>query len=98
MIGQNRQIGEAAILYDNNNNRFIYNLITKERYFHKPSYESITQSIEYMRDHAMQNGVKHICMPKIGCGLDRLEWPRVSAIISKTFAKSKIDVTVYVLE
>ena len=96
-IGQNRKIGEAAILYDFRNDKYVYNLITKERYFHKPTYQSITKSIEYMCNHAKDNHVKHICMPKIGCGLDRLQWKQVSNIISKVFVGTGIAVTVYML-
>ena len=97
MTEQNRGIGEAAILYDLENKRYIYNLITKERYFHKPNYNTISQSIQFMRNHAINNKVNHICMPKIGCGLDKLEWPKVSSIITKVFTGTGIAITVYVL-
>lgn len=50
-----------------------------------------------MRDHAVSNSVKHICMPKIGCGLDRLQWNRVAKIIEQAFDGTGIAVTVYVL-
>ena len=72
-------------------------MITKEKYWHKPTYSSIGKSIEYMRDHAVSNSVKHICMPKIGCGLDRLQWNRVAKIIEQAFDGTGIAVTVYVL-
>merc|ERR1719242_686713 len=47
---QGAKIGECAILM--RQSRFVYYLITKERYFHKPTYETITASIRYMRNHA----------------------------------------------
>ena len=64
-------------------------MITKERYFHKPTYDSITATIYYMKNHALSNGVKHITMPKIGCGLDRLQWNNTSA--EATSSSSKVD-------
>jgi hypothetical protein len=36
-------------------------------------------------------------MPKIGCGLDKLEWPRVREMISSTFQDMNFKVTVYSL-
>ena len=64
---QQVQIGECGILL--RQNRYIYYMITKERYFHKPTYNSLTQTLEYMKNHAVINGVDQISMPKIGCGL-----------------------------
>ena len=92
---QKAQIGQCAILM--RQNRFVYYLITKERYFHKPTYQTITASIEYMKNHAVINNVSHISMPKIGCGLDRLQWNRVEAIIRSTFKNTNIKISVYEL-
>jgi hypothetical protein len=38
-----------------------------------------------------------IAMPRMGCGLDRLEWTRVKEILSKTFADSGVVLDVYAL-
>eukprot|EP00483_Globobulimina_turgida_P004593 UN04602 len=92
---QKVKIGECAILL--RQNRYIYYLITKERYFHKPSYYSMTQSLKYMKNHAVIHNVKHISMPKIGCGLDRLQWNKVEQIIKNVFKNTDIKITVYQL-
>jgi hypothetical protein len=34
-------------------------------------------------------------MPRIGCGLDLLEWRRVREMIRETFAGCDISITVY---
>ena len=47
--------------------------MTKEKYSDKPTYDSMRYSLEKMREHAGQHGVKEIAMPRIGCGLDGLQ-------------------------
>merc|ERR1719295_1017237 len=92
---QNVQVGGVGVLP--RQNRYVYYLITKERYFHKPTYDTLTASLETMRNHAVVNEVKHIAMPKIGCGLDRLQWNRVESIIKRVFRGTNIRVSVYEL-
>lgn len=72
----------------------VFNLITKERYFQKPTYESISHALELMRLMAKENGITKIAMPMIGCGLDRLSWDKVSEIIKKTFEDEEIEILV----
>merc|ERR1712228_73429 len=92
---QRAKIGECAILM--RQNRFVYYLITKERGYMKPTYDAVTDSIEYMKNHAVINQVSHISMPKIGCGLDRLAWNRVEEIIRSAFENTNIRISVYEL-
>ena len=40
--------------------RFIYNLVTKEVYHGKPTYDSLRKCLEKMRDHALANKVTNI--------------------------------------
>ena len=78
-------------------NRYIYNLVTKDKYFNKPTYNTILSSLSDMKKHAIKNDVKKICMPMIGCGLDRLQWIRVKDIIHDVFKDSNINVIIYKL-
>ena len=87
------RVGKAAPIQINN--RFIYNLITKEHYWDRPTYDSLRQSLISMRVHALKHNVIEICMPKIGCGLDRLEWKKVRTILDDVFGTGSINITVY---
>ena len=89
----NAMVGEVAPLLVNN--RFVYNLVTKEHFWEKPTYESLKNSLIGMKDHAMQHNVIEICMPRIGCGLDRLEWNKVKSILEEVFGNGSIVITVY---
>ena len=77
--------------------RFVYYLVTKERYFHKPTYNTLERSLIAMREHSVINGVSKISMPKIGSGLDRLDWKQVKEMIEKVFKNTNIRITVYIL-
>ena len=96
LLDQKVNIGEIAILIVES--KFIYNLVTKNRYFDKPTYESLRQCLVAMKEHAVKNQVKNIAMPKIGCGLDRLEWNTVSNLIMNVFLDTPINIDVYLLE
>lgn len=72
----------------------VFNLVTKPRYFDKPTYVSLESSLLTMKGIIERAGIKEIAMPKIGCGLDRLAWPRVEALLKKTFADTDAKITV----
>ena len=76
-------------------NRFIYHLVTKKRFFQKPTYDSLRQSLQAMTKHGNNYKVTHISMPKAGCGLDRLEWHKVERLIKKICAQSSLTIIVY---
>lgn len=72
----------------------VFNLITKERYFQKPTYETLRGALECMKALCVQKGVRRAAMPVIGCGLDRLAWEQVSAVIQDVFSDTGIEILV----
>ena len=50
-----------------------------------------------MCSHAVSNGVKKLAIPRLGCGLDKLNWSAVSKLIEDIFSESGIEITVYYL-
>ncbi len=75
-----------------NENFWIVNLVTKWRYFDKPTYETIEESLKESRPLVRCVKGAKIVMPRIGCGLDGLSWNRVKEIIEKEYIG--LDVTV----
>lgn len=72
----------------------VLNLVTKERYYWKPTYKSMKQALEMMKRVCVANDIHKVAMPKIGCGLDRLEWDKVSEIINDVFKDTDIKILV----
>ncbi|XP_072212317.1 ADP-ribose glycohydrolase OARD1 isoform X1 [Excalfactoria chinensis] len=95
LLDQQKKTGEVAVLQ--RDDRYIYYLITKKKVSHKPTYEDMRKSLEAMKTHCLNNGVTDVSMPKIGCGLDRLDWDKVSAILGEVFEDTDIKITVYTL-
>ena len=91
---QARKVGEVAVLQPTKG-KFVYYLITKPRYFHKPTYGDLEASLTAMASHMSSHNVSALAMPRIGCGLDGLDWPKVEAMIRKVFGKMNVSITVY---
>ncbi|XP_055383550.1 ADP-ribose glycohydrolase OARD1-like [Condylostylus longicornis] len=93
LLDQNVSTGGAAVLKDED--RFIYYLVTKQYSYEKPTYDSLRSSLIDMRNHMIQNDIKKLAIPKIGCGIDGLEWDKVQAELKKVFEKENVEITVY---
>lgn len=83
---------EKALLIDN-----VFNLVTKARYFHKPTYDSLYQALVDMKEQCSTLNITKLAMPRIGAGLDKLSWGKVKDVIEDVFADTDIDIIVYVL-
>lgn len=71
-----------------------FNMITKRLVHEKPTYETFTNSLERVKEIAIKHDVKKLAMPLIGCGLDKLEWDKVSQIIKDIFNDTDIEILV----
>ena len=71
----------------------VFNLITKEKYWQKPSYNSLEESLLEMKEKLSKNK-KKLVIPKIGCGLDRLSWDKVEPMIQEIFKDLDIEIVV----
>ena len=70
-------------------------LVTKVKYWHKPTYESFTEAIISMRELCLEKQITKIAMPMIGAGLDKLSWVKNKRIIQDVFADTNIAILVY---
>ena len=75
--------------------RFINHLVTKKRFFQKPTYDSLRQSLEATTGHANKHKSIQISVPKAGCGLDRLKWYKIERLIKEICAQSNLTIIVY---
>ena len=93
---QCKEVGECAVLTDES--RYIYYLVTKEKFSHKPKLVAVRESVRAMREHCVANGVGELCLPRIGCGLDKLDWSEVQRILIDEFKRTEVKLTVYSLK
>ena len=72
----------------------VANLVTKKRYFEKPTYATLRDALTDLKESVDMSGIQKVGMPLIGCGLDGLDWYKVSAIIKETFADTDVEIKV----
>ena len=89
--------GRGYCLFTETDGVLTANLVTKERYFHKPTLETLKQSLEDLRKQAVERGLKKLAMPKIGCGLDKLQWDEVREVIKDVFKDTEIEILVKIV-
>jgi hypothetical protein len=78
-----------ALLVDN-----VFNLVTKNKCWHKPTYESLRESLEMVREQLDFLDITKLAMPKIASGLDRLEWTKVYEIICEVFEDADVEIVI----
>lgn len=77
----------------------VFNLITKSKYWQKPTYDSLRNALISVKKTIFAlngNNTKDIqlIMPKIGCGLDKLMWKNVKNIIKEVFDDTELDIVI----
>lgn len=86
--------GRGYCLITETNGITVGNLVTKQRYFHKPTLETLRQALEDLCTQALEIKLQRIAMPKIGCGLDRLNWEDVRKIVKEVFGDTEVEILV----
>jgi O-acetyl-ADP-ribose deacetylase (regulator of RNase III) len=81
--------GGDALPIDN-----VFNLVTKANGFQRPTYESLREALEMMKEQIDFLGITKLAMPKIGCGLDRLSWMQVYDIICEVFEDTDVEIVI----
>lgn len=72
----------------------VFNLITKERYYGKPTLITLKSALIKMKEICLKENITKIAMPKIGCGLDQLNWSDVKRLLFETFEDTDIEIFV----
>jgi O-acetyl-ADP-ribose deacetylase (regulator of RNase III) len=98
---QDKQVGQVATLeisMRHSNKKFIYYLITKEHYWEKPRYVDLENALVNLKKHCLEHSIKELTMPRIGCGLDKMDWVVVRALLIHHFGDTDINITVFSLK
>lgn len=94
MRDQHKGIGEVAII-EIHPGRYVFNLITKYRYWMKPTLDTLKSALVNLRLECERKKVKELSIPQIGCGLDRLHLEDVKNIIKEVFNGSQIQIKMF---
>lgn len=75
----------------------IINLVTKARYWNKPTYTDFCNSLKLLCILCKQKNIDTVVMPQIGCGLDKLDWNICKEYINNILVENEINVQVWKL-
>ena len=78
-----------ALLVDN-----VFNLVTKGKVRQRPTYQALADALEDMRYQCEIMDITKLAMPRIGCGLDGMEWVIVEELIKDIFEDMDIDILI----
>lgn len=73
-------------------------MITKPKYYHKPTYDCFERALNSLKQSCLKFKVNELAMPRIGCGLDQLNWDLVKRLIDDIFHDTNIKITIYSID
>lgn len=92
---QMQQKNVTEIAYLKLENRFIFYFIVKENHWQKPTYENFFKTIVELRKICEEKHLSKVAIPKIGCGLDQMNWTQVKTMINYVFKNSNVNIIAF---
>ncbi|MDJ1174375.1 macro domain-containing protein [Roseofilum capinflatum] len=68
---------------------------TKRHWRQNSRIEDIEAGLNWVRHNAVQQGIKSLAIPALGCGLGKLEWSQVGPLMCRYLSDIGIDVAIY---
>ena len=68
-------------------NKTLFHLTTKSKRYEKPRLNRIRLCLNELKDYCVENNIAELHMPKIGSGLDKLNFESIRKIIFEIFEK-----------
>lgn len=84
-------------VWESDDGKTILSLVTKYRYFNKPTLDTLRRSIMNMASVLERNtpiGDIHISMPMIASGADKIHWCKTEKLL-KELLSDRVNITVY---
>lgn len=77
----------------------VFCLVTKNHYWEKPSKKTMFNALVDLKrklqiTEILEKEKLNIAMPKIGCGLDKMNWNVVKELISNTFINTDFNILI----
>lgn len=72
----------------------VYNLITKHKYWQKPTRHDLFASLDLLIAQMRANGERKLALPLIGAGLDRLSWPPTAKYLQQLADQFDLEIVV----
>ncbi|KAJ8949441.1 hypothetical protein NQ318_007542 [Aromia moschata] len=74
--------------------RSVFYLVTKQLSHHKPTYQTVWDTLVELRDVLLSQSIGSLAIPKIASGLDGLDWRVIRSMLEVLFRFTGIEVLV----
>jgi len=91
-MDQNLKVGDVGII--KRHNKYVFYLITKKNSSGKPTMRTMEMALRSLVVLMKNLKLMKLGIPKIGCGLDGLDWDDVKSLIIQEFFGSGIHIIV----
>ena len=92
------RVGGLLVYWDSELSRFIFLLMTKEKYTDVAKYDDLKSCLRELSAHATLKGVLCFAIARIGVADDRLGWTNVAICLESIFQDVYCTLTVYTPE
>lgn len=72
----------------------VFNLVTKVRYFQKPTYKTLYGALTKLRSLVISHSIRYLALPRIGTGCDKLDWDIVKPMIEDIFRNIECEIVI----
>lgn len=96
-MGKEGEFSPFTAVWESEDDKTIFNLVTKYRYFNKPTLDTLRLAIMNMAsilERYMPIGDIHISMPMIASGADKIHWCKTEKLL-KELLSDRVNITVY---
>jgi hypothetical protein len=73
---------------------YVFYLVTKVLYHHKPALQYLASAFIQLRDRLADLCMNLLIIPKLGCALDELNWNKVHEMLHSTFVDKNVQIIV----
>ncbi|KAJ8934486.1 hypothetical protein NQ318_016488 [Aromia moschata] len=74
--------------------RSVFYLVTKQLSHHKPTYQTVWDTLVELRDVLLSQNISSLAIPKIASGLDGLDWRVIRSMLEVLFRFTEIEILV----
>ncbi|KAJ8962311.1 hypothetical protein NQ318_018290 [Aromia moschata] len=74
--------------------RSVFYLVTKQLSHHKPTYQTVWDTLVELRDVLLSQSISSLAIPKIASGLDGLDWRVIRSMLEVLFRFTGIEILV----
>jgi len=95
LIQEGWGMGQVARRLDSEGERYVFYMVTKPRYFQKPTYHSLRLTLVELARWCELLRLPSLSIPPIRCFRDKLHWPTVRQMVVEVFDGLDITITAY---